>query len=253
MSLLEIEHLTASYPDQVALRDINLSVEEGEFLCLVGESGSGKSSLVRAITGHPGLEITEGNIYYDEAKLVENRCANVHDRMGCCIGLIPQNPGGSFNPIRNFEKQFRELFRSHGMEMDREKIASVFQAMGLNDVDRILKSRPYEMSGGMNQRIAIAAVMVLSPKLLICDEATSALDVTTSELVIDQLLQIQKDFGITILMVTHNLGLAEHVADRIAIMQKGQLVEQGSCQQIMKEPVHPYTKQLLACAPRMRG
>jgi ABC-type dipeptide/oligopeptide/nickel transport system ATPase component len=107
------------------------------------------------------------------------------------------------------------------------------------------------MSGGMNQRIAIAAAMLLSPKLLICDEATSALDVTTAQLVMDELLQMRRDLGTGILMVTHNLGIAKHMADRIAIMYQGELVEIGPCQDVIGHPQHAYTKQLLESAPRM--
>ncbi|MCR4998629.1 MAG: ABC transporter ATP-binding protein [Lachnospiraceae bacterium] len=249
--MLEIKHLSAGYEGEQTLHDINLTMQPGEILCIVGESGSGKSSLIRAITGYKGLQVTEGSICFGGQELMRGKRACANGVMGREIGLIPQNPEGSFNPIRTFEKQFREMFASHGMSMEEAQIEGAFETVGLQDYKRILKSRPYEMSGGMNQRIAIAAAMLLSPKLLICDEATSALDVTTAQLVMDELLQMRRDLGTGILMVTHNLGIAKHMADRIAIMYQGELVEIGPCQDVIDHPQHAYTKQLLESAPRM--
>jgi ABC-type glutathione transport system ATPase component len=249
--MLEIKHLSAGYEGESTLQDINLTMKQGEILCIVGESGSGKSSLIRAITGYQGLQVREGSICFDGQELMRGKCAYCNEVMGRGIGLIPQNPEGSFNPIRTFERQLQELFRSHGMTMEEDAIRAAFETVGLQDYKRILKSRPYEMSGGMNQRIAIATATMLAPKLLICDEATSALDVTTAQLVIDELLAMREKMNTGILMVTHNLGIAKHMADRIAIMYQGQIVETGACVEVIEHPQHAYTKQLLESAPRM--
>ncbi len=251
MALLEIKNLNARYEDGQVLNNINLELEQGEILCVVGESGSGKSSLTRALTGYSGLEITGGAIEFCGRDLIGISDKERAALMGREIGLIPQNPAGSFNPIRPFNKQLKELLVSHGCSMDVERIAAAFNAVGLDDYKRILKARPYEMSGGMNQRVAIAAALILAPKLIICDEATSALDVTTAQMVIDELKDIRGKFNASILMITHNLGIAKHMADRIVIMYNGRIVETGVTKQIIESPKHEYTKRLIGSAPRM--
>ena len=251
MALLEIKNLNACYEDGQVLNDINLELKQGEILCVVGESGSGKSSLTRAITGYSGLEITGGSIEFCGRDLIGISDKERAALMGREIGLIPQNPAGSFNPIRPFSKQLKELLLSHGYSMDVERIAAAFTVVGLDDYKRIFKARPYEMSGGMNQRIAIAAALILSPKLIICDEATSALDVTTAQMVIDELMDIRSKFNTSILIITHNLGIAKHMADRIVIMHNGQIVEAGAVDSIIENPKHEYTKKLIGSAPRM--
>ncbi|MCR4673695.1 MAG: ABC transporter ATP-binding protein [Lachnospiraceae bacterium] len=246
MSLLEIKRLNAGYEDGQVLYEINLLMHHGEVLCVVGESGSGKTTLLRSIIGHEGLQYKRGSMHFEEKDLSKQK-----NLLGNEIGLIPQNPAGSFNPIRPFEKQFVELCKSHGIRPDKKMFQKAFASVGLMDYERILRAKPYEMSGGMNQRIAIAAAMVLSPKLLICDEPTGALDVVTAKKVTETLLQIRDTSDCGILMVTHNLGIAKQMADSIVIMKKGRIVEQGAKDLIIQSPKHDYTKLLLESAPRM--
>jgi ABC-type dipeptide/oligopeptide/nickel transport system ATPase component len=250
-SVCKIQNLSVSY-DETVIKGLNLDIYEGEILCIVGESGSGKSTLLKAITGVGDSRVDEGKILFKDVDITGLRERERSRMLGTEIGYIQQNPAGAFNPIRKFDKQFRETFKSSGLEMDYDKIGKVFSVLGLRDVDKLLQSRPYEMSGGMNQRIAIAAAMVLEPKILLCDEITSALDVSTSMKVCNELKKINEVLKTTIVMVTHSLGVASKLADRIVIMKDGKIVEQGSQLEVLTSPCNEYTKQLLRDVPRLK-
>ncbi len=227
------------------LRDVSLTVEEGQIVCIVGESGSGKTTLIRAITGWEGLNIREGKIYVRENEISHLSFRDRRKLLGRTVGYIPQNPVGSFNPIRKYEPQIREMLASHGIGYDRSHVEEAFARMGLESPGSLLRSRPYELSGGMNQRAAIAAVMLLEPTILLCDEPTSALDVMTANVVKDEFIRLNKERGTTVLMVTHNLGLANIIADSIAIMSDGRIVESGKTMEVMRNPKDDYTKKLI--------
>jgi ABC-type dipeptide/oligopeptide/nickel transport system ATPase component len=250
-SVCKIQNLSVSY-DETVIKGLNLDIYEGEILCIVGESGSGKSTLLKAVTGVGDSRVDEGKILFKDVDITGLRERERSRMLGTEIGYIQQNPAGAFNPIRKFDKQFRETFKSSGLEMDYDKIGKVFSVLGLRDVDKLLQSRPYEMSGGMNQRIAIAAVMVLEPKILLCDEITSALDVSTSMKVCNELKKINEVLKTTIVMVTHSLGVASKLADRIVIMKDGKIVEQGNQLEVLTSPCNEYTKQLLRDVPRLK-
>ena len=173
--------------------------------------------------------------------------------LGDEIGLIAQNPAASFNPLRTFRTQFKETLESHGRELDEHEVFHVFKTLGLPTDGRVLSSCPYEVSGGMCQRVAIALLMLLRPRLLLCDEVTSALDVTTQKQVADELLRLRDETGMAILLVTHNLGLAAYMADTISVLLKGDCVEsgpvgghyRGGAPGVLSTPSHDYTKKLL--------
>ena len=250
--LLEIKNLTLSYEETVVVKDVSLSAEQGEVLCIVGESGSGKSTLIRAISGDPLVKADSGQILY-KGRLISGKGAKeARKLLGGRIGLIRQNPEGAFNPIRKLRPQFLETLRSNGQTLDLDKVTKIFDTLGLKDTDRILNSRPYELSGGMNQRIAVAASLLLEPELLLCDEITSALDVTTAIALTDELLRLKSALDVTIVLVTHNLGIAANMADRIAIMYRGTIVECDSAGRILEDPQDEYTKRLLKSVPRLR-
>ena len=251
--VLMIRDLTASYGKERILSGVSLSVNPGEVLCIAGESGSGKTSLLSAICGNPELFVESGIITFQGKELTALSGAERRRLMGAGIGLIPQNPAGSFNPLRRLEVQFRETLDSHGIPFDREEILATFSSIGLAEPEKLLRSRPYELSGGMNQRIAIAFAMLLKPALLLCDEVTSALDVTTAITVIEELQRLQREQKMTMLFVTHHLGLARRIADRIAVMVRGEIVETGTAEEVLTVPTHAYTKKLLADVPRMTG
>ncbi|MCD7765323.1 MAG: ABC transporter ATP-binding protein [Lachnospiraceae bacterium] len=169
-------------------------------------------------------------------------------------GMIFQNPGASFNPIRTYRKQFQETLKSNGLfrgEETWQEVLCMLDSLGLADGERILESCPYEMSGGMNQRIAIALTMLLRPHLILADEPTSALDVTLQEQVLDELLRARELYGTAILLVTHNLGVAAKMADRIAVMREGRFVECRNAKEVLHSPENTYTKELLAAVPRI--
>ena len=284
--VLKIKRLTAAYDEYTVLRGIDLTLEKGQIVCIVGESGSGKTSLIRAVTGYEGLHIADGTIEVEGDDVTHISARERRNLLGRTIGYIPQNPAGSYNPIRQYEPQIGEMLASHTIsyrkfrkelpiegrfiarifeypvretkwsgsdikEYSRWDVEHAFERMGLENADRLLKSRPYELSGGMNQRIAIAAAMLLEPSVLLCDEPTSALDVATANLVTNEFLGVCRERGTSILMVTHNIALASIIADKIAIMHEGEIVECGDAEQIIRNPQNEYTKRLLGDVPRL--
>ena len=249
--ILEIKELQIAYDEEVAVRGANLFVERGEVLCIVGESGSGKSTVIKAITGNKQVKIRGGQILLEGEDLVPLKRAERQKLLGTKIGLIQQNPAGAFNPIRKFDIQFKETLKSHNLPLEKEKLDQLFATLGLKNTEGIMKSRPYEMSGGMNQRIAIVAAMLMDPELLLCDEITSALDVTTAISVTDELLRLKNEHGTTIILVTHNLGIAANIADRIAIMSKGEVIEFDTAERVLNDPQQEYTKNLLRDVPKL--
>lgn len=253
--LLQINNICVAYHDHnegEVVSDINITMNAGEILCIVGESGSGKSTLVKAIHGVGRAKVSAGEIIFEGRNMATLTPAERRRLMGPGIGLIPQNPYASFNPIRKYNVQIKEALAAHDMPYEEEKILQVFEKIGLEEGKRILSSRPYELSGGMNQRIAVAIAMIFEPRLLMCDEPTSALDVTTEGMVVEELLKLRQEQNTAILMVTHNLGIAAHMADKIAIMKDGHMIEYGSAETIFKSPGEEYTRELMEDVPRLR-
>ncbi|MCR5641583.1 MAG: ABC transporter ATP-binding protein [Lachnospiraceae bacterium] len=252
-TLLNLSDVSLSYDGTPVVEHVNLQIVPGEILCIVGESGSGKTSLLRGICDAGEVQVDGGEISFHNDQIP---CCTSNDRrkaLGCGIGIIMQNPSGTFNPLRRFDVQIREMMQSHGMSYQKEDVIGLFEQMGLTNGEEILTSRPYEMSGGMNQRIAIASTMLLEPKLLLCDEPTSALDVTSAGLVVELLCRYRKKYNVGILMVTHNLGIAYQMADTIGIMRSGRMVEYGAAREIFHHPKEEYTKQLLHDVPKLAG
>lgn len=250
--LLTVESLRVSYGAGDVLADVTFQMDAGEILCIAGESGCGKSTLLKAILGlrELGATVTGGRITFAEQEM---HAPAPRRMLGAEIGMIFQNPGASFNPVRSYEKQFRETLRSHGRVYDAQEIRACFEKLQLPDSARILKCRPYEMSGGMNQRIAIALAMLLRPRLLLCDEATGALDVTTQKSVVEELLRLRDACGTALLFVTHNLGVAARMADTVGVMYAGRMVEYGDAAAVLQAPAHPYTQSLIAAVPDFSG
>ena len=236
-TIIRINNLSAGYGEESVINDITFEVEAGKRICIVGESGSGKSTLLKAIHGFGSVSLTGGSIELKK------------DTM---LGIVPQNPGGSFNPIRTYMSQISEALKSNNIDFKIEEVEETLKTLGLSDAKRALRSRPYELSGGMNQRMAIATTMLLEPEILLCDEVTSALDVKTSGMVVNQLLEINKSRGTTILMVTHHLGIASKMADYIGIMKSGRMLEYGPAKEVLNNPQNEYTKNLLMAVPRLK-
>ncbi len=251
--LLNVNSLSAGYGERNVIEDIDFSISRGEIVCIVGESGSGKSTLLKTICGFENVYINSGSVSFKGQQISDLNPKKRRALMGNGIGIIPQNPAGSFNPLRRFDAQFKETFLSHKMPYEESRILDIFEKVGLSGGKEILRSRPYEMSGGMNQRIAIAAAMLLEPELLLCDEATSALDVTTASAIVDLLCDYRDEKNVGILMVTHNLGIARKMADHTGIMQNGRFIEYGSRDEIFTSPKMEYTKRLIEDVPKLAG
>ena len=254
--ILTAEGLCAGYGGGDVISDISFSVAEGEALCVVGRSGCGKSTLLKAVLGvFDRPAVTGGDIIFDSHRLSEFAPKERKRLASSGMGLIFQSPGSAFNPIRSYKKQFIETLKSHG-KYDKSSflpaVSDAFARLGLESCERILDSCPYEMSGGMNQRIALALVMLMHQRLLLADEPTSALDAITRRTVADELVSMRSD-GLAQLIVTHDLALAAHIADRIAVMHRGRLVELAPAREIVSAPLHPYTRALLAAVPRLGG
>lgn len=255
--LLEMNNVEISYNGKPIVFDVNLSVQSGEILSIVGESGSGKSSLIKAAMGLLGADgrVTKGDIYYKGKNILELRSEEARKMRGPQMAMIFQNCGASLCPIRTIEEQIYESVSQHRKitkKEIREQALEFLNKIHLKDGDRILKSYPFELSGGMNQRVGIMMAMLLRPSLLFADEPTSALDVTVQAQVVNEMMKFKEMFGTTIIIVTHNIGVAAHMADKAAVMYQGKLVEYGTKEEIIYHPKEEYTKALIRAVPKLQ-
>lgn len=233
-------------------------MDKGQITCIIGESGSGKTTLLNAVLQLPGrAEIAEGQVLFRGDDLGEMNSRRLRMVRGSKIGVVFQEPGASLDPIRKIHKQFYDALHAHNRSVKRayarQKASELLRSMEFKDPDRILDSCPVKLSGGMNQRVAIAVAMALEPEVLLADEPTSALDVTVQAQVTDELLQLRDRYGTAVLLITHNMGVAAKMADQVAVMYGGQIVECGSRKEVLNHPAHPYTRALLAAVPRLDG
>ena len=256
-AFLEIRDLWAGYGGRDVIRGVSFTLERGETLCLVGESGCGKSTLLRAILGtDPDLTVRSGSILLEGEDLLAlppRRRLGITTRR---FGMVFQNPGAAFNPIRSYGVQFAEALKSSG-SYDRtaffSRADSALRRLGLEDAKRILASCPYELSGGMNQRVALALILLMKQELLLADEPTSALDATIQRQVAEELKGLREKGGMTQIVVTHHLALAKFLGTRIGVLFGGELVELGPAESLLAAPRHGYTRALLAAVPRLNG
>lgn len=256
-ALLQYNHVDISYLEQPVIRDVSFSLHSGEILGIVGESGSGKSTLIKAAMGLLGSEgsIIGGEICYRGRLLNRLPPREMRTLCGPELGYIVQSSGSAFCPIRTVGAQLFETMRAHGKitKADFEVQAlELLGKLGFADGKRILASYPFELSGGMQQRVGIAAAMLLNPSVLFADEPTSALDVTIQKQVVEEMLMVRKTFGTAIVLVTHNLGVIGAMTDRVLVLENGRCVECGSTRQVLSQPRADYTKALLAAVPRLR-
>lgn len=255
--LLAMKNLTISYGEQPVVTGAALQVEKGEILGIVGESGSGKTTLLKAAMGllpEDGV-ITGGGICYQGEDIYAMEPERLRRLRGAELGMIFQNTEASLCPVRTIEKQLYESVQAHQnlpKEEIRKRALEQMEKMRLKNGERILKSYPFELSGGMNQRVGILFAMLLQPKLILADEPTSALDVSTQAQVIDEMLRMRETEGTAFLLVTHNIRIVEKMADRIAVMRQGQIIEYGTKDEVINEPKEEYTRQLLASVLRLK-
>ena len=243
-----------------AVRDLSFSIAAGEVLGLVGESGSGKSITSLAIMRLlPPQARISGEIFFGENGSARNLAALPADSMrqlrGSRIAMIFQEPMTALNPVMRVGDQIAESVLAHGTGSKSDAAKLAVQAMtdvAIPEPDRRARDYPHQLSGGMRQRIMIAMAIVNRPQLLIADEPTTALDVTIQAQILDLLAQLRGKFGLTMLFISHDLAVVSQVADRVAVMYAGNLVELGARQEIFRAPAHPYTRGLLRAVPNLR-
>ena len=240
-----------------AVRGVSFDLHRGETLAIVGESGSGKSVSIKAILGilANNAIIESGEILYDGMDLTKVTEDDFHQIRGKRIGLIFQDPLSALNPIMKIGKQITEVLHLHTKmtkEQARARAIELMEAVGIPDAPRRFEQYPFQFSGGMRQRIVIAIALAGDPEILICDEPTTALDVTVQAKILELINQIKKDRNLSVIFITHDLGVVANMADDIAVMYAGKIVEYGTADDIFYDPRHPYTWALLSSMPDLQ-
>ncbi|MFJ4044741.1 dipeptide ABC transporter ATP-binding protein [Microbacterium sp. NPDC089987] len=259
--LLRVRDLRVAFRSGKKIREVlhgvSFDMMAGETLAIVGESGSGKSTTAAAIIGLlPGTgHVTGGSITLDGRELTTAKRAELEHIRGREIGYVPQDPMSNLNPVWSIGFQVKEAVRANGLAQGRQEVhdraVEVLQQAGLSDAARRMHQFPHQFSGGMRQRALIGIGLAADPQLLIADEPTSALDVTVQRVILDHLASLTSERGTSVLLITHDLGLAGDRADRIIVMNQGEIVEAGPSAEILSRPQHPYTQRLVAAAPSL--
>lgn len=242
-----------------AIRDVSLDIYRGESIAIVGESGSGKSVFTKTFMGLLDANgfIPSGEILYEGKDLTKLKKEKEWKKIrGGEIAMIMQDPITSLNPLKTIGEQIAEAVRLHqpdvkGKEAVGQKVLQYLEDVGIQDGERRVKQYPHEFSGGMRQRVVIAIALACKPKILICDEPTTALDVTIQAQIINLLKELKEKYQLTIVFITHDLGVVANIADRVAVMYAGNFVEIGKAEEIFYDPRHPYTWALLSSLPQL--
>ena len=258
MALLEIENLSVAFPSKNAVMQavdgVSLSLEAGDVLGIVGESGSGKSVTMMALMGlvsYPG-RVTADKLRFDGHDLLNLSDGARSKLIGKDVAMIFQDPTTSLNPCFTVGFQLAETLKLHlGMDAKaaHRRCIELLEQVGIPAPESRLKAFPHQMSGGMNQRVMIAMAIACNPKLMIADEPTTALDVTIQAQILDLLRNLQKERGMALVLITHNMGVVSEMAQRVAVMYAGQIMEERSAHDLFETPQHPYTDALMAALP----
>ena len=256
--MLKLNNVTISYKDVPTVQNFNLDMKEGQVISLVGESGSGKTTVIRAILGllAGGGKVTEGSILFEGEDLLSYTPEQWRKLRGSDISMIFQDSGAMMNPTKKIGSVFTEYILTHEKISKKEawnKGIAMLEKMRLPSADNIMESYPFQLSGGMRQRVGIAMGLTYQPTLLLADEPTSALDVTTQAQIVRQMMQLRDDYHTSIIVVTHNLGVAAYMSDYIIVMKNGKMEDQGSREYILKESNNDYTRKLLEAVPSLGG
>ena len=258
--VLEVRDLYAEYADgskpAKAVDGVSFSLRRGSTLALVGESGCGKTSIALAILGllpHPG-RVVSGEVLFGGRDLLSLKQEELRLLRGREISMIIQDPVSGLNPVLSVGDQVEEIITTHlevSKEEARRMVYDALQRVGLADPEQLTKQYPYHLSGGMCQRVFIAIATVLNPQVIIADEPTSALDVTVQAGILNELERLRREQGVSILLITHDLGVVAQMADEVAVMYAGRIAEHGTARDVFRRPRHPYTSSLLATLPRL--
>ena len=259
--LLEVNHLRTEFKKRkgkvTAINDVSFHIDKGEIVGLVGESGCGKSvtslSIMRLLRDTPG-EITNGSVILEGRNLLELSDKQMHEFQGKQMSMIFQEPMTSLNPVMRVKDQIVEAIRLH-LDMDHahalKHTEEMLTLVGIPDVQQVMNSYPHQLSGGMSQRVMIAMAMSCYPDLLIADEPTTALDVTIQAQILDLMRELNQKNGMSILLITHDLGVVAEMCSRVMVMYAGRIVEQADVETLFAHPKNPYTQGLLASLPRL--
>jgi len=257
MSLLTVRDLTVEFrPGVRAVDGIDLELDAGQVLGVVGESGSGKSVTSLAVLGLLQGARVSGEIHFDGQELTALDQRSLRRLRGNRIAMIFQDPLSCLNPYYSVAFQIAEAYRAHHRagRRDAHRVAvRMLDRVGIPEPERRARAYPHEFSGGMRQRVMIAMALCLQPDLLIADEPTTALDVTVQAQILELLRELQAEAGTAIMLITHDMGVVAGLADRVAVMHRGRVVEQGPVREVFRQPREPYTRGLLACVPRIDG
>jgi len=261
-AILSVKDLTIRLPSNMerenAVETISFDLMAGEMLCIVGESGSGKSVTANALMGllPSSVRVTGGSIRFKGHDLVRARKSVLQGLRGRAVSIIFQDPLSALNPLMTIGRQITEVMEAHrvGNAASRAtKVVSLLTEVGLPEPEVLQHQYPFQLSGGQRQRVMIAIALALEPDVLIADEPTTALDVTTQAQILDLIRRIQREKRMSVMFITHDFGVVAEIADRVIVMEKGVIVEQGSAATVLHRPSHPYTKKLIAAVPRMIG
>ncbi|MEJ8305183.1 ABC transporter ATP-binding protein [Saccharibacillus sacchari] len=261
--LVEVRNLGLQFVKRGAattiFEDLSFDIREGEVLCMVGESGSGKSVAAKSIMRllpQPPAEYTQGRILFGGQDLLTLNEKQLCEVRGKKIAMVFQDALSALNPVYTIGTQMVDLIRLHADKKTSRKAAlneakALLKQVEIRNVDDVVKQYPFQLSGGMRQRVMIAMALSSRPQLLLADEPTTALDVTVQAQILRLILKLKRQYGMTVLFITHDLGVVHQVADRVIVMKQGVLVEEGTKSEIFTRPSHPYTKQLLGSMPRI--
>jgi ABC-type dipeptide/oligopeptide/nickel transport system ATPase component len=257
--LLDVRNLTIDFATETgvvhATKGISFQLSKGETLAVVGESGSGKSvtglALTRLLPEPPAIYST-GEIFFDGRDVLKLPPKELRELRGARIAYIFQEPSTSLNPVFTIRNQIAEAIELHRPEVKNvdAEVLKYLDMVGIVNAKQRMNDYPHQLSGGMQQRAMIAMALSCEPDILVADEPTTALDVTIQAQIIDQLCELKKRLEMSIILITHNFGIISGIADRVAVMFRGKIVEEGETQTVLRSPQHPYTKALIQCIPQ---
>ena len=261
MALLEIKQLKLDFGTGAtaarAVDGVSLTMAAGETVCLVGESGCGKSVTAQSIARlvpTPPAAYAGGEILLNGRDVLQMSAAELRQIRGRVVSYIFQEPGASLNPVFRVGNQIKESLKLHQPERATDaEVVRLLKLVGIPAPEQRRRNYPFEMSGGMQQRVMIAMALASEPQLLVADEPTTALDVTIQAQILDLLRDLKQRLGMAILLITHNLGIVGDLADRVAVMYAGQIVELAPARELLRRPLHPYTRALMNSVPKLRG